>query len=100
MQSKYQHLIFDLDRTLWDFESNARIALNEIYNEYHLKEKGISDFDDFEKKYKEINEVCWDDYRNGILKKEILRKLRFELTLKAYGINDQKTILDISEIYL
>jgi putative hydrolase of the HAD superfamily len=100
MQRKYQHLIFDLDRTLWDFESNARVALNEIYNEYNLKERGIEEFDEFEKKYKEINEVCWEDYRNGKLKKEILRNLRFELTLKAYGISDQKTILDISELYL
>ncbi|RLD25687.1 MAG: noncanonical pyrimidine nucleotidase, YjjG family [Bacteroidetes bacterium] len=100
MQNKYQHLIFDLDRTLWDFESNARIALNEIYNEYGLKERGVVDFDGFEKKYKEINEVCWDDYRNGKLKKEILRNLRFELTLKEYGISDRKTILDISELYL
>ena len=100
MKSKYQHLIFDLDRTLWDFESNARKALNEIYKKYHLKDRGIDDFDDFEKKYKEINEVCWNDYRNGKLKKEILRNLRFELTLKAYGIDDQKTILDISEFYL
>ncbi len=100
MHSKYKHLIFDLDRTLWDFESNARIALNEIYNEYNLKERGVDNFDEFERKYKEINEVCWDDYRNGKLKKEILRNLRFELTLKAYGINDRKTILNISELYL
>lgn len=100
MQRKYQHIIFDLDRTLWDFESNARIALKEIYIEYHLKKRGIDDFDEFEKKYKEINEDCWDDYRNGKLKKEILRNLRFELTLKTYGISDQRTILDISELYL
>lgn len=100
MQRKYQHLIFDLDRTLWDFESNARIALNEIYNEYSLKERGVLDFDEFEKKYKKINEICWDDYRNGKLKKEILRNLRFELTLREYGIYDQKTILEISELYL
>ena len=100
MQNKYQHIIFDLDRTLWDFETNARKALYEIYNEHSLKERGVDDFDEFEKKYKEINEVCWDDYRNGKLKKEILRNLRFELTLKAYGINDRKTILEISELYL
>jgi len=100
MDKKYKHLIFDLDRTLWDFETNARVALNEIYLEYNLIEKGISDFDEFELQYKTINEVCWADYRNGKLKKEVLRNLRFELTLKAFGIDDSKLVEKISDLYL
>jgi len=100
MKKKYTHLIFDLDRTLWDFETNARIALNQIYHECNLGEKGISDFDEFEYKYKTINEACWDDYRNGILKKEILRSLRFKLTLDAFGISDVNLAEKISDLYL
>lgn len=100
MNKKYKHLIFDLDRTLWDFETNASIALNFIYEEYNLNKKGIADFNEFECRYKAINEVCWADYRDGKLKKEVLRNLRFELTLKAFGINDSKLAEKLSDLYL
>jgi putative hydrolase of the HAD superfamily len=100
MQKKYKHIIFDLDRTLWDFETNARVALNEIYKECDLLIKGIENFDEFELRYKTINEACWDDYRNGKLKKEILRSLRFELTLKSFGIDDSALSKKISKLYL
>jgi putative hydrolase of the HAD superfamily len=100
MQKKYKHLIFDLDRTLWDFETNARVALKEIYNECNLNERGIINFDEFEINYKTINEACWDDYRNGKIKKEILRSLRFDLTLKSFGINDVELSEKISTLYL
>jgi putative hydrolase of the HAD superfamily len=100
MKKKYKHLIFDLDRTLWDFETNARIALNEIYTECDLNKKGIEIFDEFEHCYKTINEACWDDYRNGKLKKEVLRSLRFELTLKSFGIEDSELSENLSKLYL
>ena len=91
MKRKYKHLIFDLDRTLWDFESNSREALNQIYIGFNLRDKGIPEFDLFETKYKTINEKCWADYREGKLEKEVLRTLRFELTLEAFGLNDPET---------
>ena len=33
-EKKYEHVFFDLDRTLWDFESNSVEALSEIHKEY------------------------------------------------------------------
>ena len=30
--TKYRHLFFDLDHTLWDFESNARATLKDCTN--------------------------------------------------------------------
>ena len=34
---KYEHLFFDLDHTLWDFEANARLTLQTLYEELQLK---------------------------------------------------------------
>ena len=45
--AEYKHLFFDLDHTLWDFETNAKISLTELYQEFSLHEKLNSDFEDF-----------------------------------------------------
>ncbi len=36
----YKHLFFDLDHTIWDFETNAKDTLNDLFVEFKLKEKG------------------------------------------------------------
>ena len=36
-----KHIFFDLDRTLWDFETNAYKTLLELYEEHALRQKGI-----------------------------------------------------------
>ena len=45
--SKYKHIFFDLDHTLWDFETNSKLALQQIFTEQKLSEKGIPVFDNF-----------------------------------------------------
>jgi len=35
---KYKHLYFDLDHTLWDFETNSAHTLEELFSKYHLNE--------------------------------------------------------------
>ena len=42
---KYKHLFFDLDHTLWDFETNANETLKEIFETNKLDEIGVYDFD-------------------------------------------------------
>ena len=42
-----KHLFFDLDRTLWDFESNSHETLIEICTKHKLDDKGVNDFDSF-----------------------------------------------------
>jgi len=86
----YKHIFFDLDMTLWDFETNAREAYEEIYQKFELEKLGIHDLDVFLKTYFVHNDRLWEQYRNGHIEKEILRTLRFELTLKDFGINNSK----------
>ena len=68
---KIKHLFFDLDRTLWDFETNAYETLKELYEEHALRQKGISDVDVFIDVYKMHNERLWELYRNSKIEKDV-----------------------------
>ena len=67
-----KHIFFDLDRTLWDFETNAYKTLSELYDEHALNKKGISDVDVFIDNYKTHNERLWELYRDGKVEKDVL----------------------------
>ena len=86
---KYRHLFFDLDHTLWDFNENARLTLNELYYELDLEKAGVNNFGNFLKVYLEHNEQLWEKYRNGMLKAEELRWKRMWNTLSDFGISDE-----------
>ena len=45
--TKYKHLFFDLDHTLWDFDANAKATLQQLHLDLKLVDKGIHDFDLF-----------------------------------------------------
>ena len=81
-----KHLFFDLDRTLWDFETNSFNELINLYHCHNLHQKGISLEKEFVKVYKKINEKCWEKYRLNELSKENLRFERFKDTLEYFGI--------------
>lgn len=87
---KYRHLFFDLDHTLWDFETNSRLTLETLYTSLSLQERGIDDFDRFHKCYLEHNERMWDRYRKGFIKVDELRWKRFWLALLDFKIGDEK----------
>src|SRR5882757_10121217 len=70
---QYKHLFFDLDHTLWDFEANSRLTLEELYHSLGLQARGVHDLDLFHKRYSVHNEKLWDRYRNGYIKVDELR---------------------------
>jgi putative hydrolase of the HAD superfamily len=83
MRTKYTHIFFDLDNTLWDFETNSENAMKVACSKF-LTEK--IDFNVFFETYSEINHQLWFLYRqNGITKKELTRK-RFQDTFEKLGI--------------
>jgi putative hydrolase of the HAD superfamily len=94
-----QHLFFDLDRTLWDFEKNSEMALHLLFHDLGLDQRQV-DFHQFHQTYKEQNAVLWKLYGKGELKKEELRFLRFEITLEAFGISDRRIIDELSDGYV
>ena len=89
---KYTHLFFDLDNTLWDFESNSIIAMEDAFNKFIFPNTKI-DFDLFFRKYSFHNRMLWQAYRSQeIMKKELIIR-RFQDTfdeLKITGIDPEK----------
>ena len=100
MQKKYKHLFFDLDRTLWDFDKSASETFEEIYHKYKLNERGVKSVADFHTVYTRHNNALWEEYRHGRIKKNVLRNLRFFLTLKDFGIADENLGADIGKDYV
>lgn len=96
----YKHLFFDLDRTLWDFETNSDETLNEILIKYNLAAKGITSLQVFKEKYSGINTMLWSLYLNGKIIKEKLNLQRFNLTLEAFGIKDTQLANAIADDYV
>jgi putative hydrolase of the HAD superfamily len=87
---KYKHLFFDLDHTLWDYEANARSSLQYLYDNLELKEKGVHDFDLFYKNYSVYNDRLWEEYRNGLIKQDVLRVKRMRLALLDFKIANEE----------
>ncbi len=85
---KYNHIFFDLDRTLWDFDKSSLEAFDEIFEKRNLKSLGIESVKVFHDVYDVHNKKLWDLYRDGGIEKEVLRGRRFYLTLKDFGIEN------------
>jgi putative hydrolase of the HAD superfamily len=96
----YRHIFIDLDKTIWDFESNSKATFREIYDKYRLESKGISGLDLFTGVYSRINDLLWAIYRENKIKKEVLNIRRFELTLQEFGIDDLILATHIAEDYI
>lgn len=97
---KYKHLFFDLDHTLWDFETNARETLLVLYEVHALAEKGVHDFAYFFERYNFHNNRLWDRYTKGFIKQEELRWKRMWLTLLDFKIADEPLARLLSAAFL
>jgi putative hydrolase of the HAD superfamily len=87
---KYRHLFFDLDHTLWDFETNAKETMQEVFVLNNLGAKGIDDFDLFFERYSFHNERLWSRYTKGFIKQEELRWKRMWFALLDFKIGDEQ----------
>ena len=85
---KYRHLFFDLDHTLWDFATNAKETLQDVYLLNALQDRNIPDFDEFFSRYNYHNEMLWDRYTKGQIRQEELRWKRMAFTLLDFKIGD------------
>jgi putative hydrolase of the HAD superfamily len=97
---KYRHLFFDLDHTLWDFDSNARESLEEIYTAFGLEAKAIGPFQFFYTTYLTHNALLWSRYEKGYITNEELKWRRMWRTLLDFKIADEKLAKEMSAQYL
>lgn len=98
--SKYQHIFFDLDHTLWDFETNAHEALTDVFNEMDLHSTINASFDDFYEKYLFHNKTLWDRYQKGFISSDELKWKRMWRSLLDFKIGDEELSKKMSHQFL
>jgi putative hydrolase of the HAD superfamily len=100
MQMAYKDLFFDLDHTLWDFETNSKETIQELYITHRLADLGIVDFDGFYSTYSAHNHRLWDRYTKGFIKQEELRWKRVYLSLLDFKVANEPLAKAMSQTYL
>lgn len=98
--SKYKHLFFDLDHTLWDFETNSQEALLDLYQRHNLESRLKAPVDQFLNAYYQINDELWALYRKSLISKEELRHQRFHRAFHSFGPLEEETILTFEKQYM
>lgn len=92
-----QHIFFDLDHTLWDFEENSRNTLLSIISEQ------FPDFSSQQKMcffeiYQKNNQMLWELYHQHKISKDELRLRRFSDTFTQIQVSQDPEIW--SDLYL
>ena len=94
---KVQHIFFDLDHTLWDFEKNSGATFKSIFKELNF-EFSLEVFLDF---YNPINHYYWKQYRENMISEVELRYLRLEKTFEAMKVSFSQSLLErVAELYI
>ena len=96
----YKCIFFDLDHTLWDYETNSCDTLQELYDAYRLHDCGVHNFESFKQQFKKVNVQLWDLYDRGMINNEIIRKERFKQILEYFTVYNTKLCEDLSSDYL
>ena len=86
-----QHVFFDLDHTLWDFEKNSDLAFKKVFDKQNI----TIDLNSFLTVYKPLNLQYWKLYREEKISKDELRYGRLKNSFDAvnYAITDD--LIDI-----
>lgn len=96
----YTHLFFDLDHTLWDFETNSKETLHELFVRHRLNETLTPDFQLFYEKYAFHNKRLWHRYNHGFIRQDELKWKRMWHTLLEFKIGDESFARQLSQEYL
>jgi len=96
---KYQHIFFDLDRTLWDFDKNSEKTLEQLYRDFGLQNT-FGNFLFFKNRYEYHNKKLWVAYYQNRIEKEELSYRRFYLTLKEGGLDDIELSKEIAQDFI
>lgn len=87
---RIKHVFFDLDHTLWDFETNSDIAFETVFKKHQVK----ADLQKFLNYYRGINEHYWKLYREEKVTKEEMRLGRLKDTFVKINENFDIQLLE------
>ena len=94
-----KHIFFDLDHTLWDYETSSEETLRELWNQYELNDQGIP-LNNFLNKFSEVNGQLWDRFHAGEIDKDVIRKDRFPTIFAELSGNNNMSSDDIQNDYI
>lgn len=83
------HVFWDLDHTIWDYKTNARLTIFELYKKHNIHKTTEHGPDIFHETYCKHNDLAWENYRKGIIDKTILRQRRFKDTFVELGMEPE-----------
>jgi len=99
MANTKKHLIFDLDDTIWDFKRNSKETLLGLYQDYKLADKGV-DSSTFLQTFKEVNTKLWDQFDEGTITRDVIRKKRFHSVLDKLAINHNGEAMQMQDEFM
>jgi len=97
---KYYTVFFDLDHTLWDYETNSCATLTELHEWHGLGAKGVPEVQAFLDQFRTVNNELWDLFDTGRITSDVIRKERFRRILAHFGVHNEKLERDLSIDYL
>ncbi|WP_445747978.1 YjjG family noncanonical pyrimidine nucleotidase [Polaribacter sp.] len=91
---KIQHVFFDLDHTLWDFEKNSDLTFQKVFDKQQVQ----VNLQDFLTVYKPLNREFWKLYREEKISKEALRYQRLKKAFDAISYSISDDLIDVIAI--
>jgi putative hydrolase of the HAD superfamily len=95
----YKHLFFDLDHTIWDFETNAKQSLQQIFID-DLQSKLNTSFDEFYDRYSFHNHQLWARYEKGFIGVDELKWKRMWRAMLDFKLADEPLSKKLSDTFL
>lgn len=83
MKQRYDVILFDADRTLFDFDQSQRLALGEVY-----RANGIPETEENIQTYVRLNDQLWARFDKGEISLEELEYIRFRDFAEALGLRN------------
>src|SRR5688572_8182128 len=96
---KIKHIFFDLDDTLWDYDRNSRVVLEELFGQFDLNSKLKCDFDNFFNVYKKINLELWSLFYKRKIDKHGLRETRWQKVFSHFNYSGFEEHSKLSEYF-
>ena len=79
---KKKFLLFDVDRTLLDFDRSEAEAMKNT-----LRHFGLPVTDEICNRYPAINEMLWEEFEKGTIEKATILYRRFDILFSEFGIS-------------
>ena len=100
MKKNYEHIFFDLDHTLWDYERNSAETLSTIFDLFSIKGNAKASPQQFFKTFTEVNFHLWDLYDRELIDKSYIREHRFAMIFEKMALKQIPPLEEVSDFYL